>query len=359
MPTTGTKQSLEAKAMLRALRGETLSRPPVWLMRQAGRYLPEYREIRTGVSGFLELCYTPELAVEVTMQPIRRFGFDAAILFSDILVVPDALGQPVRFEEGEGPRLDPIRDPSGLSILNMDGFHDHLAPVYETVSRLSAVLPEEVALIGFAGSPWTVATYMVEGSSSRDFAHVRGWGIGDPEGFARLIEIITQATAEYLCRQIEAGAEVLQLFDSWAGVLTEEEFRRWVIGPTAKVISLIKGRYPGIPVIGFPRGAGLLYETYVDETGVDAVGLDSTVPAGWAAAALQPKLPVQGNLDPLALLAGGAALERGAYAVLEALAGGPFVFNLGHGIVKETPPAHVERLMEILRDWPERSVKGG
>ena len=359
MANANTAQRSKTKPMLRALRGETLQRPPVWLMRQAGRYLPEYRKIRARVSGFLELCYTPELAAEVTMQPIRRFGLDAAILFSDILVVPDALGQPVCFEDGEGPRLDPIRDPSELPILRMDGFHEHLAPVYETVERLSAILPQHIALIGFAGAPWTVATYMVEGGGSRDFTHVRGWGLADRQGFARLIAIITEATTQYLCRQVEAGAEILQLFDSWAGVLTEEEFRHWVIEPTARVVSAIKEKHPDVPVIGFPRGAGLLYEAYVDETGVDAVGLDSTVPAGWAAATLQPKLPVQGNLDPLCLLAGGEALDRGARVILELLSGGPLVFNLGHGIVKETPPAHVERLMEILRAWPERSANSG
>ncbi len=348
-----------AGPMLRALRGEALPVPPVWLMRQAGRYLPEYREIRARVSGFLELCYTPELAVEVTMQPIRRFGFDAAILFSDILVVPDALGQPVRFVEGEGPRLDPVRDSSGFSILRMDGFHDRLAPVYETIKRLSAILPGEVTLIGFAGAPWTVATYMVEGGSSRDFARARGWGLTDRQGFARLIALVTDATTEYLCRQVEAGAEVLQLCDSWAGVLAEDEFRRWVIEPTAKIVGGVRKKHPDVPIIGFPRGAGLYYETYVAESGVDAVGLDTTVPPGWAAARLQPTMPVQGNLDPLALLAGGEVLESGVRKVLKSLSGGPFVFNLGHGIIKETPPAHVERLMEILRAWPGEGANGG
>jgi uroporphyrinogen decarboxylase len=278
-------------------------------MRQAGRYLPEYREVRSGVSGFLELCYTPELAVEVTLQPIRRYGFDAAILFSDILVVPDALGQHVRFAEGEGPKLEPIRDAAGLARLRDDGLHDRLAPVYETVRRLSRELPEEVTLIGFAGAPWTVSTYMVEGGSSRDFAITRGWSLADPEGFERLIDLVTFSTAEYLCRQVEAGAQALQLFDSWAGVLPEDAFERWVVEPNARIVSIVKQRFPDVPVIGFPRGAGVLYERYIDATSVDAVSLDTTVPLAWAAERLQPKVTVQGNLDPQVLLVGGKALE--------------------------------------------------
>ena len=339
------------KPLLRVLRGETLKVPPVWLMRQAGRYLPEYREVRSKVGGFLDLCYSPALAAEVTLQPIRRYGFDAAILFSDILVVPDALGQFVRFEEGEGPKLDPIRDVGGLGGLRLEGIHDRLAPVYETVSRLSDSLPENTALIGFAGAPWTVATYMVEGASSRDFVHARRWALEDPDGFARLIGVIGEATAEYLCRQVEAGAEILQLFDSWAGVLAEGEFRRWVVEPTARLIAAVKKRHPGVPIIGFPRSAGQMYEDYIANTGIDAISLDSTVPLDWAAKQLQARLPVQGNLDPLLLLAGGAAMERRIGDILAALSGGPFIFNLGHGIIKETPPDHVARLMEVVRSW--------
>ncbi len=339
------------KPLLRVLRGEALKTPPVWLMRQAGRYLPEYRKIRNTVGGFLDLCYSPALAAEVTLQPIRRYGFDAAILFSDILVVPDALGQSVRFEEGGGPKLDPIRDVGGLGELRLEGIHDRLAPIYETVSRLSGSLPENTALIGFAGSPWTVATYMVEGASSRDFVHVRGWAQEDPGGFERLIGIIGDATAEYLCRQVEAGAEILQLFDSWAGVLPQDEFRRWVVEPTAKLTAAVKKRHPGVPIIGFPRSAGQLYEDYIANTGIDAVSLDSTVPLDWAARQLQARLPVQGNLDPLLLLAGGAAMERRIGEILAALSGGPFIFNLGHGIIKETPPDHVAQLMETVRGW--------
>jgi uroporphyrinogen decarboxylase len=318
-------------------------------MRQAGRYLPEYRDIRARVGGFLELCYTPEMAVEVTLQPIRRYGFDAAILFSDILVVPDALGQPVRFEEGEGPRLDPIEGAAGLARLSADAMHDHLAPVYETVRGLSEALPKEVTLIGFAGAPWTVATYMVEGGSSRDFARTRAWSLTDPEGFGRLIDLVTSATAEYLCRQVEMGAEVLQLFDSWAGVLPDDAFQRWVIEPNARIVSAVKARFPELPVIGFPRGAGVIYERYIEQTGVDAVSLDTTVPLSWAAETLQPKATLQGNLDPQVLLAGGEALDRRAREIVETLGRGPFIFNLGHGIIKETPPEHVTQLLRAVR----------
>ncbi len=349
MPNSKPDSQIPRKPFLRALGGERLGHPPIWLMRQAGRYLPEYRAIRGKVSGFLELCYTPELAVEVTLQPIRRYGFDAAILFSDILVVPHALGQAVRFEEGEGPRLDPVRDVAGLKRLGMEGMHDRLAPVYETVRRLVRELPDTVALIGFAGAPWTIATYMVEGGSSRDFALARGWGFRDSQGFGRLIDLVTEATAAYLIRQADAGAEVLQLFDSWAGVLSEDEFRRWAIAPAARIVKAVKARHPDVPIIGFPRGAGIMYEAYVAETGVDAVSLDSTVPLEWAARALQSRVTIQGNLDPLVLLTGGSVLENGARRILDVLGKGPLIFNLGHGIVKETPPEHVARLIEIVR----------
>jgi uroporphyrinogen decarboxylase len=342
-------RSSDKKSIIRALKGEDLPTTPVWLMRQAGRYLPEYREIRGNVSGFLELCYTPELAVEVTLQPIRRYGLDAAILFSDILVIPDALGQSVRFLEGEGPKLDPVRDVAGIEALSEDGLHEHLAPVYETLRGLTVELPPDVTLIGFAGAPWTVATYMVEGGGSRDFAITRKWGLLDPKGFSRLIDLVTRATTAYLCRQVEEGAEVLQIFDSWAGVLSEGEFDDWVIGPTIRIVSAVKARHPGIPIIGFPRGAGVLYERYVTETGVDAVSLDSTVPLDWAARRLQDKVALQGNLDPLLLLGGGEVMEREIHRILESLGSGPFVFNLGHGIIKETSPDNVARLVEVVR----------
>ncbi len=323
-------------------------------MRQAGRYLPEYRDVRARAGGFLELCYSPEMAVEVTLQPIRRYGFDAAILFSDILVVPDALGQPVRFEEGEGPKLDPIGDAASLAHLSAEAIHDRLAPVYETVRGLSEALPKEVTLIGFAGAPWTVATYMVEGGSSRDFAKTRAWSLTDSEGFGRLIDLVTSATADYLCRQVEAGAEALQLFDSWAGVLPEDAFQRWVIEPNARIVSAVKARFPELPVIGFPRGAGVLYERYIEQTGVDAVSLDTTVPLSWAAETLQPKATLQGNLDPQVLLAGGEALDRRVREIVETLGRGPFIFNLGHGIIKETPPEHVTQLLRAVRGAPAR-----
>jgi uroporphyrinogen decarboxylase len=321
-------RSSDKKSIIRALKGEDLPTTPVWLMRQAGRYLPEYREIRGNVSGFLELCYTPELAVEVTLQPIRRYGLDAAILFSDILVIPDALGQSVRFLEGEGPKLDPVRDVAGIEALSEDGLHEHLAPVYETLRGLTVELPPDVTLIGFAGAPWTVATYMVEGGGSRDFAITRKWGLLDPKGFSRLIDLVTRATTAYLCRQVEEGAEVLQIFDSWAGVLSEGEFDDWVIGPTIRIVSAVKARHPGIP---------------------DAVSLDSTVPVDWAARRLQDKVALQGNLDPLLLLGGGEVMDREIHRILKSLGSGPFIFNLGHGIIKETSPDNVARLVEVVR----------
>jgi uroporphyrinogen decarboxylase len=337
------------KPLLRAFAGETVPTPPLWLMRQAGRYLPEYRELRRKVPNFLDLCLAPELAAEVTLQPIRRYGFDAAILFSDILVVPHALGQSVAFREGEGPVLEPIRRVASLELLSLDGFAETVSPVYETVRRVRAGLPAETALIGFAGAPWTVATYMVEGGVSRDFAAVKGWAFTDPDGFGRLIDRVVEATLVYLKGQVAAGAEALQLFDSWAGVLPETAFRRWVIEPTRRLVTALKEQYPELPIIGFPRGAGLMYRAYFIETGVTAVGLDTGVPPGVARKTLQGIGPVQGNLDPLLLVAGGTAMEEGVGEILGALRDGPFVFNLGHGIVPETPLEHVARLVELVR----------
>lgn len=345
------KQSVKEKTLLLALRGETVKSPPLWLMRQAGRYLPEYREMRASVSGFLELCYAPEKAAEVTLQPIRRFGFDAAILFADILLLPHALGQPLTFEEGEGPRLEAIRDVGGVDGLNLDQIGERLTPVYKTVERLRAKLPEETALIGFAGAPWTVATYMVEGGSSRDFENVKGWAFSRPDEFDFLIDLLVKGTVQYLAGQIRAGAEVIQLFDTWAGVLPEEEFRRFVIGPTRRIIEDMKTMAPDVPVIGFPRGAGVLLEAYVKETGVDAVGLDSSVSLAWAAAKLQPVCTVQGNLDPVLLLSGGKPMQQAAHRILDAFAAGPFIFNLGHGILPMTPPEHVADLVHCVRGW--------
>ncbi len=337
------------KLLIRALRGETLPRPPFWLMRQAGRYLPEYRATREQAGSFLDLCYNPDLATEVTVQPIRRFGMDAAILFADILLIPDGLGQPLDYREGEGPILEPIRDRAGLAALDLDKMHGRVAPVYETVARLAAELPDRVALIGFAGAPWTVATYMVEGRGSRDHAAVKQWAYGDPEGFGQLIDLLVTATVEYLSKQVEAGAEVVQLFDTWAGALSETAFQRWCIEPVEKIVAQLRRKYPDLPVIGFPRGVGAGYKTFAESAGVNGVSLDWTVPLDWAAAELQKEVTVQGNLDPRLLVIGGAAMEAEISRILRILGQGPFVFNLGHGIVPETPPAHVGRLAELLR----------
>jgi uroporphyrinogen decarboxylase len=336
------------KPLLQALSGGTVAPPPIWLMRQAGRYLPEYRDLRARAGSFLDLCFSPELAAEATLQPVRRYHLDAAILFSDILVIPHALGRRVSFIEGEGPVLDPIR-PQDIGMLSPDAVRNVLAPVFAAVRAIRAELPERCALIGFAGAPWTVATYMIEGGSSRDFAAAKRLALADPENFSRLVGVLASATADYLIGQIEAGAEVLQLFDSWAGALDETGFRRWVIAPTDAVVAQVKARHPRVPIVGFPRGAGMMYADYARETGVDAVGLDTGLPLAFAQA-LQARLPVQGNLDPQLLVVGGEAMRRGARAIVAALGGGPFVFNLGHGIVPETPPENVAELVRIVRE---------
>jgi uroporphyrinogen decarboxylase len=339
---------VDLKPLLRVLGGESLPIPPIWLMRQAGRYLPEYRAVRSKVGGFLELCYTPELAAEVTLQPIRRFGFDAAILFSDILVVPDALGQAVTFVEGEGPRLEPLAARGGVDSLASMIDLDRLAPIFETIRLVRRELAEDVTLIGFCGAPWTIATYMVAGQGTPDQAPARLFAYRDPDGFEHLIDRIVEASAAYLGAQIEAGAEAVQIFDSWAGVLPAEAFRRWVVAPNARLVARLRERHPQIPIIGFPRGAGFLYEEFARSVGIDAVGLDWTVdPVN--ARSLQSLKPVQGNLDPLVLVAGGAALDEAIDVVLEALAAGPLIFNLGHGILPQTPIAHVERMLERVR----------
>jgi uroporphyrinogen decarboxylase len=343
--------SQTSKPFLRALAGETITPPPFWLMRQAGRYLPEYRATRTQAGSFLDLCYTPDLAVEVTLQPLRRYGFDAAILFSDILVVPDALGQKVAFKEGEGPVLPAIRSAADLDRLDLAGFHQHLAPVYATVAGLAKAIPATTALIGFSGAPWTVATYMIEGSGSKDFPNAKGMMFSQPELFGRLMDLLVRATGDYLIRQIDNGAEAIQIFDTWAGALPEQEFAKWVIAPTRTLVERIRSERPGIPVIGFPRGAGVLYKKYVQETGVDGVSIDSSVPLAWAAAELQPHCTVQGNLDPLLVVAGGEALDAGIDRVLNTLGRGRFIFNLGHGIVPPTPPENVARLAERVKNW--------
>jgi uroporphyrinogen decarboxylase len=338
----------EEKLLLQALRRRSVTRAPIWLMRQAGRYLPEYRALRREVGSFLELCYSPDLAVEITLQPVRRFGMDAAILFSDILVVPDALGARVEFVEGQGPKLHPIRDTSAIAGLVTTHLHEHLAPVYETIRRLRGALPQETALIGFAGAPWTVAAYMVEGQTSKDFVEARALARRDSEAFACLIGILTAATRDYLLAQIAAGAEVVQIFDSWAGILPEPEFIRWCERPVREIVASIHAAHPDVPIIAFPRGAGAMYARFVQEVDVDAVSLDTTVPLAWAKREL-PGVCLQGNLDPVALLAGGETLRTEAGRILSTLGGTPFVFNLGHGVLPETDPAAVTALVEQVK----------
>ncbi len=339
------------KKIIRVLKGETLTPPPIWLMRQAGRYLPEYRATRARAKDFLDLCFTPELAIEVTLQPIRRYGFDAAIMFSDILVVPHALGQRVWFEEGAGPRLEPLREAADIARLSPGGLREKLAPVFETLRGLRRELPEETALIGFAGAPWTVASYMIEGQTSRDFAAAKTWAYRAPEEFARLIDTLVVSTSDYLIAQIEAGAEVLQLFDSWAGVWPEAELRRWCLEPAAEIVRRVKAVHPEVPVILFPRGAGLFYEAFAAEAGAEGLSLDTTVLLDWARERLQGQVALQGNLDPLLVIAGGAALEQGVARILETLGNGPLIFNLGHGITPQAPPEHVEQLVAQVRGW--------
>lgn len=338
---------MPTKKLLAVLKGQRLEVPPMWLMRQAGRYLPEYRELRAQKGGFLELCYDSDTAAEVTLQPIRRFGFDGAILFSDILVVPHAMGQDLWFETGEGPRLaPPLVDHDWQKLIPSP---ERLVPVYDTVRKVKAALPAETTFLGFAGSPWTVATYMVAGQGSKDHAAARAMAYADPQKFGELIDAIAATTIEYLSKQIEAGVDAVQLFDSWAGSLSPAQFERWVIAPNAAIVSALKARHPDTPVIGFPKGAGSKLVAYAREVGADAVGVDETVDPFWAASALPEGLPVQGNLDPLALVAGGAALESAVARIVTAFADRPHIFNLGHGIVPHTPIAHVEKLISLVR----------
>ena len=340
-----------SKPILRVLSGRRCSPPPIWLMRQAGRYLPEYREVRAQAKGFLDFCFSPDLAVEATMQPIRRFGLDGAILFSDILVVPHVLGQDVSFVEGSGPQLVPIRNASDFGRLSAEGFKDRLAPVFETLRRLRQVLPQETTLIGFAGAPWTVASYMVEGHGGTGFAMAKRMAYGEPALFGRLIDLLVETTTGYLEGQIEAGAEALQIFDSWAGNLAETELRRWSVEPLARIVARLKARHPDVPVILFPRGAGLLYGEFARIPGVAGLSLDNNIPLAWAAAELQPHAALQGNLDPILLLIGGEPMRREIRRILEGLGRGPLIFNLGHGILPETPPEHVSELVELVRGW--------
>lgn len=345
----------EMKPLLAALKGTRLPSPPVWLMRQAGRYLPEYRAIRARQKGFMDLVMTPDLAAEVTLQPVRRFGMDAAIVFSDILVIPHALGQAVSFVEGEGPNLNPLRAGEDLNRLSQHNFAATLAPVMETLRLTKAGLAKEgfdkTALIGFSGAPWTLACYMIEGGGSKEFTHAKFWAYNDPAGFGDLIDILTQAVIDYCRMQIDAGAEVIQLFDSWAGVLDHTLFARWVIRPTRLIAEALKDSHPHIPVIGFPRGAGRMALDYVQNTQIGALSIDPQIAPKWAATVFQPLVPVQGNLDPACLLAGGLAMEAAAEDILVHLSRGAFIFNLGHGVIKETPPEHVKELVGLVRAW--------
>lgn len=337
----------EKRIMLDVLKGEAVFPPPLWMMRQAGRYLPEYRETRRRAGSFLDLCYNPDLAVEVTLQPIERFSFDASILFSDILVVPHALGRDVRFEEGRGPLLTPI-SATEIAALSGETFHVNLEPVYEAVRRLRVKLPDETTLIGFCGAPWTVATYMIAGHGTPDQAPARLFAYREPAAFLQLLNVLADHSAAYLIRQIEAGADVVQIFDSWSGVLDEVSFEAFCVRPVAEIVRQVKVAHPDVPIIGFPKGAGAHYQSYRQKTGVTGLGLDWTVPLT-TARELQRDGAVQGNLDPLRLVAGGKALSDGVKAILSVLGEGPLIFNLGHGITPETPVAHVEAMVKMVR----------
>jgi uroporphyrinogen decarboxylase len=342
--------NLVTKPLLRVLDGKRNSVPPIWLMRQAGRYLPEYRAIRQKAESFLELCLNPELAAQITLQPIHRFGFDGAILFSDILLIPHALGQHVTFESGEGPRLEALTEPAALAQLRKTVDHAVLAPVYQTVARVKALLPLEVTLLGFCGAPWTVASYMIAGRGTADQAPARLFAYRHPEAFAALIDLLVESSSTYLIGQFEAGVDAVQIFDSWSGVLPADEFRKWCIEPCARIIAALRERIPAAKVIGFPRGAGTELNRYLAAVPVDAIGLDWMVELLFARDHIQTQRPIQGNLDPLALLVGGQALDRAVDAIVEAFGQGPFIFNLGHGVLPETPIAHVERLIARVRN---------
>lgn len=342
------------KAILDVLGGLQPKRIPFWLMRQAGRYLPEYRELRSQKGGFLELAMDPVAACEITLQPLRRFEMDAAIIFSDILIVPMAMGMDLQFAEGEGPKLNALKNTADIEKLNSIDLQK-IVPVFEAIERVRTQMKienlHETALIGFAGAPWTVATYMIEGGSSKDFMKTKIMAYTNPEGFAALIEKLVSATSAYLIQQIKAGAEILQIFDSWAGVLDEERFENFAIKPTREIVKNIRKIYPEIPIIGFPKGAGLNYPAYAAQTGITAIGLDAQISPTWAAQNLQNLMPVQGNMDPALLLAGGVAMEKAARKIIDELRGGGFIFNLGHGIHKDTPPENVAALVGIIRDF--------
>ena len=334
--------------MRAVLEGAILSPPPIWMMRQAGRYLPEYRALRAAAKGFLDLCYDSERAAEITLQPVHRFGVDAAILFSDILVVPHALGRRVDFVDGEGPRLDPI-DVRGIERLDDAYAVERLAPILETVTRVRANLSPGKTLIGFCGAPWTVATYMIAGRGTPDQAPALEFAAAHPDAMQRLVDTLLAASADYLVAQIRAGADVVQIFDTWAGVLDDDGFERWCVEPTAAIVRAVKANEPDARVIGFPKGVSDRLERYVGATAVDGISLDATVPLAFARDRLQPGVAVQGNLDPLMLVAGGAAMDAAVDAILQAFGGGRFIFNLGHGILPETPVENVVRLVARVR----------
>ncbi|WP_306047135.1 uroporphyrinogen decarboxylase [Nioella sp. MMSF_3534] len=343
------------KTLLRALAGETLPTPPIWMMRQAGRYLPEYRATRAEAGDFLSLCYNSDLAAEVTLQPIRRYGFDAAILFADILLLPQALGADLWFVTGEGPRLSTITGPEGLrGLKGKDDIHDHLAPVYETVRILSRELPSETTLIGFAGAPWTVATYMIAGRGTPDQGPAHALRESDNATFEALIDLLTESTIEYLSMQVEAGAEVIKLFDSWAGSLKGDAFAKYALAPAKRIISELKARHPGLPVIAFPREAGDNYIGFAKAVGADCLAIDNSVSAEWAAEHLQPDSCIQGNLAPGHMVTGGQALVDETRHIVEAFRGGPHIFNLGHGITPDADPENVQLMIDTVRDTPKR-----
>jgi uroporphyrinogen decarboxylase len=337
------------KKLLNVLNGQREKIPPVWMMRQAGRYLPEYRATREQAGSFLDLCFNPQLAAEVTLQPIRRFHFDGAILFSDILVVPYALGRKVDFVAGEGPKLEPIEDAPTAQSIKREVDHGKLDPVYETIRRVKTELPADVTFLGFCGAPWTVATYMIAGHGTPDQEPARLFAYRHPDVFDDLLQILVKASAEYLIRQLKAGVDAVQIFDTWAGILPPEEFARWCIAPLRRIILSVRDEIPDAKIIGFPRGAGTMLERYVTELPVNAVGLDWMIDKAFARERIQKVKPVQGNLDPVALTAGGEALDRAVDDVMRAFSDGPFIFNLGHGITPQTPIAHVEQMLKRVR----------
>ena len=344
-------QDLTAKPFMEVISGHRQQVPPVWMMRQAGRYLPEYRAVREKAGGFLDLCFNPEFAAEVTLQPIRRFGFDAAIIFSDILVIPHALGRTVRFEVGEGPRLDPLDTPDKVATLASVADFTKLEPVYEALRRVRQTLDQKIALIGFCGAPWTVATYMVAGHGTPDQAPARMLAYRHPDAFAKIIDVLVENSIQYLVGQLKAGADVIQIFDTWAGVLPPREFERWSVAPTKRIVEGVRKLMPHAKIIGFPRGAGAMLPNYVAQTGVDGVSIDWAAEPSLVREKVQSRVAVQGNLDPLALIAGGAALDRAVDDVLENYGRGRLIFNLGHGIQPETPIVHVEQMLKRVRSY--------